>query len=49
MLQRLNGAHLAFANEPGNLDCGFEVKLIHGLKPICSRPGRTAAGPVPGR
>ena len=34
MLQRLNGAHLAFANAPGNLDRGFEVKSIHGLKPI---------------
>src|SRR5262249_1550676 len=34
MLQRLSGAHLAFANEPGDLDCRFEVKLIHGLRPI---------------
>ena len=32
MLEHLDGALLAFANEPGNLNGGFEVKLIDGLK-----------------
>src|SRR5262249_52000576 len=46
MLQRLGGEHLAFANEPGDLDCRFEVKLIHGLRPICSRPRIKTSGLV---
>src|SRR5215831_9276346 len=39
------GAHLAFANEPGDLDCRFEVKLIHGLRPILLTPQKNNIGP----
>src|SRR5262245_49544615 len=47
MLHRLSGSHLAFANEPGDLNCRFEVKLIHGLRPICSRPRGSRASSMP--